>query len=269
MLISVVVTTYNRPRALDRVLDALNEQRDRCYEVIVGDDGSREDTRELVNAWKRKYSVRLEHVWQEDLGFRAARARNLAAAAARGEYVVFLDGDCVPRMDWLCQHRSLAERGWMVAGNRVLVSKDFTRQIEDESIKLQRLSYVECVRLARAGALNRAFPLITLPFHPFRKAGAGKWQKIRSCNLGVWREDFERVNGFDELFTGWGYEDSDFAVRMLNAGIHRKLGAFATAVFHLFHQENDQNRRSENYRRLMDRLHSHAIEAERGLRELA
>lgn len=269
MLISVIVTTYNRPKALDRVLDALNEQEDRGYEVIVGDDGSRDDTRELIDAWKAKYSVRLGHAWQEDLGFRAARVRNLAAARAAGDYLVFLDGDCVPRRDWVGQHRFLAERGFMVAGNRVLVFKSFTKRVEDEKLKLQDFSFGECRKLASRHAINRVAPLVTLPFHPLRKAGSDKWQKIRTCNLGVWAEDFRKVNGFDELFTGWGYEDSDFAVRMLNAGVRRKTGDFATGVFHLYHPENDRGNSEENFSRVMARLKNGMIEAERGLRELS
>lgn len=266
MLISVIAVTRGRPGALDRSLDALNDQEDRGFEVIVGDDGSSEDTCELINAWKAKYSVRLEHAWQEDLGIRTARARNLAAARARGDYLVFLGGGCVPRRDWVAQHRFLAERGFMVAGNCALVSKAFTERVEAEKLKLQDLSFSECRKLASRHALSGVSPLVTLPFHPLRKAGSGKWQKVRASNLGVWTEDFRKANGFDELFTGWGYEDSDFAVRMLNAGVRRKSGDFATGVFRLHCPDTGRVPRADGYSRLIARLKGGMVGAERGLR---
>lgn len=267
MLISVIVTTYNRPKALDRVLDALNEQEDRSYEVIVGDDGSRDDTRELIDAWKAKYSVRLEHAWQEDKGFRLARSRNLAATLAKGEYIVFLDGDCVPRRNWVGRHRALAERGWVVAGNRALVSEAFTKRVEEEKLRLQDLRLGEVFGLAGDKSVNRALPLVSLPC-PFRKAGGHRWERLRGCNFGVFRDDLYAVNGFDGLYKGWGLEDSDFAIRIINNGGGIKAGKFSTGVFHLYHPENDRSCRDANYERMMTRLRSGATQAEDGLREL-
>jgi glycosyltransferase involved in cell wall biosynthesis len=124
MQISVVVTTYNRPDALRAVLAGLAAQADRGFELLVADDGSRGDTRELVERTAADVPVRLLHVWQEDLGFRAGAARNRAAARAAGDYLVFLDGDCIPRPDFIAEHRELADPGWMVAGNRILLSED-------------------------------------------------------------------------------------------------------------------------------------------------
>jgi len=129
MLISAIVTTYNRPDALRAVLAGLLAQADRGFEILIADDGSRGDTRELVETTARGSPVALRHVWQEDKGFRAGAARNRAAAAAGGEYLIFLDGDCVPRPDWIAQHRALAEPRWMVAGNRILLSETFTRLV--------------------------------------------------------------------------------------------------------------------------------------------
>ncbi len=124
MTISVIVTTYNRPDALRAVLDGLAAQTDRDFEILVADDGSRDDTRELVEAVRSGVPVPIRHVWQEDRGFRAGAARNRATAQARGDYVIFLDGDCVPRPSFIARHRALAEAGWMVAGNRILLSGD-------------------------------------------------------------------------------------------------------------------------------------------------
>ena len=129
MLASLIVTTYNRPDALAAVLAGLLAQEDRGFEVLIADDGSRDDTRALVEHTAAGAPIRIAHVWQDDRGFRAGAARNRAVARACGEYLVFLDGDCVPRPDFVARHRRLAERGWMVAGNRILLSQSFTREV--------------------------------------------------------------------------------------------------------------------------------------------
>jgi predicted glycosyltransferase involved in capsule biosynthesis len=108
-------------------------------------------------------------------------------------------------------------------------------------------------------------PLRRLALGPLRKPAASRWQRVRTCNLGVWRRDLKRVNGFDEVFEGWGYEDSDLAVRLINAGVRRKEGAYATGVLHLWHRENDRRAEGENWNRLQQRIRERATWAERGL----
>jgi glycosyltransferase involved in cell wall biosynthesis len=125
-LISVIVTTFNREDALDAVLRSLAMQGDRNFEVIVADDGSGAATANLIDAWKLKFAHRLEHIWHADQGFRAAEIRNRAILAARGTYCIFLDGDCIVRPDFVATHRRLAELGWFVTGNRVLLSPALT-----------------------------------------------------------------------------------------------------------------------------------------------
>ncbi|MGH6726912.1 MAG: glycosyltransferase, partial [Pseudolabrys sp.] len=104
-LISVIVTTYNRADALAAVLRSLSRQSDQDFEVVVADDGSTAATGELVEACKGKFGRRLEHIWHEDRGFRAAEIRNRAILAARGAYCIFLDGDCIVRADFVAAHR--------------------------------------------------------------------------------------------------------------------------------------------------------------------
>lgn len=256
MLISVVVTTYNRPDALRAVLDGIAGQSDRDFEVIVADDGSREETRALIEQTGFGFPVPLSHVWQEDLGFRAGAARNRAVERARGDYLVFLDGDCIPRPEFVARHRALAESGWMVAGNRVLLSESFTARALREQLPLHEWSADDWRDARRSGDINRTLPLGYLPLGPLRKVAASRWQRVRTCNLGVWMDDFRRVRGFDETFEGWGFEDSDLAVRLLNAGVRRKEGAFATGVLHLWHRENDRKHEGRNWELLQQRIRS-------------
>jgi GT2 family glycosyltransferase len=204
-------------------------------------------------------------VWQEDRGFRAGAARNRAVAQARGDYLVFLDGDCVPRMNFIAQHRALAERGWMVAGNRALLSEAFTRRVLGEQLPVHTWPLARWRELARDGAINRTLPLRQVPLGSLRKIGATRWQRVRTCNLGVWTSDFHAVNGFDEAYEGWGFEDSDLAVRLLNAGVRRKEGGFATAVLHLWHAENDRRNESRNLERLQARIAARDRRAGEGL----
>lgn len=267
--ISIIVTTYNRPDALRAVLAGLQAQSDRAFEVRVADDGSREDTGALVRTCAAAMSVPVIHVWQEDRGFRAGAARNRAAAAARGDYLVFLDGDCVPRPDFIAQHRTLAAPGWMVAGNRILLSESFTQRVLAEHTPIHGWSNERWQVAQREGSINRTLPLRSLPLGPMRKLAATRWQRVRTCNLAVWASDFARVNGFDEAYEGWGFEDSDLAVRLLNAGVRRKEGAFATGVLHLWHRENDRRFEGENLARLRERIGSRVTRIERGLDQYA
>jgi len=268
-VISIIVTTYNRPDALRAVLAGLEAQRDRDIEVCVADDGSRDDTRELVQAAARTATLPLVHVWQEDRGFRAGAARNRAAAGARGDYLIFLDGDCVPRPDFIAQHRALAEPGWMVAGNRILLSQAFTQRVLAGQMPIHGWSNARWQVALREGAINRRLPLMTLPLGPLRKLAAQRWERVRTCNLGLWKRDFVAVNGFDEAYEGWGFEDSDLAVRLLNAGVRRKEGAFATGVLHLWHRENDRRFEADNLARLQERIGSRVTRIERGLDQYA
>lgn len=267
--LSVVVTTYNRPAALAAVLAGLLAQHDRGFEVLIADDGSADETRRLVERVAANAALPIAHVWQEDRGFRAGAARNRAAARAAGGYLVFLDGDCVPRRDFVARHRALAERGWMVAGNRILLSPQFTEEVIAESLPIHDWTAAQWRSARAAGAINRTAPLHRWPLGPLRKLTARRWQRVRTCNLGVWADDFRAVNGFDETFEGWGFEDSDLAVRLLNLGVRRKEGAFATGVLHLWHRENDRSREAANRRLLQQRIDSRETRAARGLAQYA
>jgi glycosyltransferase involved in cell wall biosynthesis len=249
-LISVILTTYQREDALDAVLRGLARQTDRDFEIMVADDGSGPQTRELIGRRAADIGVRLEHVWQEDRGFRAGEARNRAVLASRGGHCIFLDGDCIPRPDFVAAHRTLAEPGWFVTGNRVLLSRELTERVLAEAAEVERWSLSAFTALRRHRKINRLAPLLSLPLGPLRKLRSRAWRGARSCNLAVWRRDFDAVDGFDATYSGWGLEDSDLLIRLLRAGIRRKDGNFATGVLHLWHPENDRSLLPDNQRRL-------------------
>jgi glycosyltransferase involved in cell wall biosynthesis len=269
MLISVIVTTYNRPDALSAVIRALLDQTDPDFEVIVADDGSGQPTRDALaafrNAARSRGLKRLVHAWQPDDGFRASAARNLGVFASKGEYLVFLDGDCVPRPDFIARHRLLAERGFMVSGSRVLLSEEFTQSVlsSGDAIHTRGLSYWLQQRLA--GNTNKIVPLLHFPNTGLRHYRKVKWNRIKSCNLAIWRDDYAAVDGFDESFVGWGHEDADVVLRLARHGIRRKGGAFSTEVFHLWHRENTRATESENRKRVEERMKTGVTRADAGL----
>jgi glycosyltransferase involved in cell wall biosynthesis len=267
-LVSVIVTTYNREDALDAVLTALARQSDTGFEIVIADDGSGPATAALVERWQARLSVALSHVWQADCGFRAAEIRNRAILASRGNYFLFLDGDCIARPDFIATHRRLAERGWFVTGNRVLLSQALTAAVLREELQPQSWSAGEWLRRRRAGDVNRLAALLRLPLGPLRKLVGRQWRGARSCNLAVWRSDLERVDGFDAGFSGWGREDSDLLIRLLHAGVRRKDGRFATGVVHLWHPEADRAQLAANDARLRAAIAGNRTRAERGLSAL-
>jgi glycosyltransferase involved in cell wall biosynthesis len=266
--ISIVVTTYDRDDALDAVLRALSRQDDRDFEVVIADDGSGPATRALIESWTPRFPAPLRHVWQEHNGFRAAEVRNRAIVASTGDYVVFLDGDCLPRRDFVAAHRALAEPGWFVAGNRILLSRTLTEDVLRNRREPETWSLGAFVRERLRGGINRLLPLVRFPIAGWRKAVAHRWEGCRSCNLAVWRADLDRVDGFDAAFMGWGKEDSDLVVRLLHAGIRRKDGRFATGVLHLWHAPEDRARLPENETRLGGAIGSARVRAEQGLSSL-
>lgn len=266
--ISVIITTYNRPDALTAVVEACFAQDDQNFEIIIADDGSTHNTRACVEELQRRSPVPLQHVWQEDLGFRAARVRNLGTLAAKGDYIIFLDGDCVPQRDFIRQHRKLAQRGYLVQGSRILLDQAATGRVLGQHIDLQRLSTGDKLAWRRSGGLNKVLPLLlTLP-DIARTSRRFTWRRIKSCNLAVWRSDLDLVNGFDESFTGWGHEDSDLVVRLYNAGVLRKDGAYATEVFHLWHKENQRDQETSNRKVVLQRAADRTTQATQGLKGL-
>jgi glycosyltransferase involved in cell wall biosynthesis len=264
-LISVIVSTYNREDALSAVLRALSRQSDRNFEIVVADDGSGPATARVVHEWALRSKIPVKHVWHEDRGFRLSDIRNRGIRASAGAYVVFLDGDCIARPDFVAAHRRLAETGWFVTGTRILLSPDFTDRILQEGLESESWGLARWLLPRARRQLNRFAPLLSLRLGGMRKLTARRWSGARGSNMAFWRADLEKVDGFDGSFSGWGREDSDLFIRLIRAGVRRKDGRFATGVLHLWHPEADRSSLAENDRQLDEVLHSDRIAARRGL----
>ena len=260
MRISLVLLTYNWPEALRLSLRSIAAQKRLPDELIVADDGSGEETRSLIVDIARDFPCRIAHVWHEDFGFRAARARNLGIAAARGDYIVLVDGDLLLHPDFIGDHASLALPGHALQGTRLNASEK------------------ETARLLADGK-PRFSPLMPGPFPAYRairsltlariKARAKTGGRIYSCNMSAWRDDLLRVNGFDERFEGYGGEDQELAKRLRHAGIRRRQIKFAAHAIHLHHTSrapDDPNDMSlPNNRLIAETLATRAVRADRGI----
>ena len=230
MDVSVLITTFNRPDALDLVFKTLACQTVAPREIIVCDDGSSPDTAKVIHGWCRYLPVR--HVWLSDQGFRAARARNLGILAALSSYLIFLDGDCLMPSTFVESHIGIARRGTLVSGGRVLLDAEKTESF-----------------LGGRKHLDKAFhhwKFLRLPFGVVRDCTSQDWRSVRSCNFGIFRDEAVNVGGFDESYVGWGREDSDFVVRLIRHGIKVRSGRLAACVAHLHHFENPRDQLSEN-----------------------
>ncbi len=266
MRLALVVTTYNRPDALAAVLEGCLKQTDANFEVIVADDGSTQETATLVAGYAARAPLAIRHVWQEDLGFRAAAIRNRALAATDAGYIVFIDGDSVPPPDFIASHRRLADHGWFLSGNRLMLTQAFTEQVLCGKLPIHLWKTRDWLQARRCGQIERLLPLLRLPIPGWlRKQLPRRWQGAKTCNLSAWREDLLRVNGLDESYTGWGLEDSDLVIRLLRAGIYNKSARFAAPVFHFWHRENDRSHLTKNQQRLQEALQATHIRAAKGV----
>ncbi len=268
MLISVIISTYNWPDALGCVLNALKHQSDQNFEILIADDGSSDKTKEVINQFSKFSSILVTHVWQEDCGFRAAAIRNKAVVQAKGEYLVFIDGDCIALPSFIQQHRFLAEKNFFVSGNRVLLSEKATpKYLENEELFSKASLWLWIMRWWK-GDCNRWLPFVKLNLGALRKLRHQRWKGAKTCNLGVFRQDFIAINGMDETYIGWGFEDSDLVVRLQNSGIKRKDGRCFIPIIHLWHLQNKHPVTSvENFSRLQDVIKSKVSWAIKGINQ--
>lgn len=237
---SLVITTYNSPDVLDLSIRSAFEQSEPPCEIIVADDGSTSETTMLLESRRVASRIPVVHIWQEDRGFRAAASRNRAIAAARGNYIVIIDGDMLLHRDFIKDHKRMALEGTFIQGSRVLLSQENTCR----RFATRRIS----VSLFEQGIENRKnvlrSPLLSRILALNNSSSSG----IRSCNMSFFRNDCIHVNGFNEDFIGWGREDSEFAIRLINSGILRRNVRFSALASHLWHAENERKTLAENDR---------------------
>ncbi len=259
-MISILLATYNWPQALQLCLQSLETQTDRDFEIIIADDGSTSNTKEVIEAFKARSSIPLTHLWQEDKGFRKTKILNQAIEHAKGDYLVFLDGDCIVQPDFVAQHRALSQKGFLVTGSRVLLNEQLTKELTASGNWSYKQFSSHLLQYRLSGQINKYWPLkIKLGNGHWREYKKFVWRRIKGCNMACWKADAQAIGGFDETMTGWGHEDADFVFRLQHDHIKRKSGSWATEVLHLFHKIHDQSNAAENARRVREKILAKAL----------
>jgi glycosyltransferase involved in cell wall biosynthesis len=237
MKVSLIVLTYNWPAALDRVLASVAAQTCLPDEVIVADDGSGEPTRAVVERRVATFPCPLRHVWQDDLGFRAARCRNRGIAASGGDYIILIDGDMLLHPVFVADHLAFAERGFFLQGGRIKATEAETERLLAGG-KPVFAPWSKADFAAFDG--SRRQYAFRAPMLARRKARSHRGGRVMSCNMSFWRDDLLRVNGFDERMEGYGAEDRELAARLGNAGVRRRQVKWAALAVHLEHASRAQ-----------------------------
>jgi len=246
MLTSLIITTYNRPDALEKVIDSIAYQTVIPTEVIIADDGSSILTRNLIDRKINEYSFPIHHSWQEDKGFRLARSRNLAIKKTTGDYIIFVDGDVILEKNFVSDHLEQAETGCFLSGSRVLLSEHTTKKILS--------SGTANLNFFSSGIENRKNTLRSKHLRNILSFPSNKIKGIRGCNMSFFKEDCLKINGFNNNFIGWGREDTEFVIRFLNSGAKRKNLRFGGIQYHLWHGLENNTSLEQNEKLLKEAI---------------
>ena len=257
MRVSVIITTYNRPDALLLVLQSIESQTKLPEEVIIADDGSDDNTEKLITDYQESSSLSIIHSWQEDKGFRAAKSRNKAIAISNFEYIVLIDGDVILHPKFIQDHFNHTEPGYFIQGTRVLLTQNRTRQALNNS--RDNFSFLS------KGIRNRKNAIHSIYFSKLLSKKKNYIKGIKTCNMSFYKEDCLNINGFNNDFEGWGREDSEFAVRLLNSGINRKNVRFNMIQFHLWHKEAIRDALVQNDATLHSSIDNHVNWCDNGI----
>lgn len=217
MTVSLLVSTYNWPRALYLCLDSVMQQTILPDEILIADDGSGMATRDVVKHFERISPVPVRHIWHEDRGFRVATIRNKAIAASTCDYIIQIDGDLILERHFVQDHILFAKPGCYVSGSRGIITEALTRQVLSGAIT----SLSALTKGVRCSNNVMRIPFMAIIYRMI--AGS---KSPRSCNMALWREDAIRVNGYDESFEGWGYEDTELGLRLDNSGVRQRIMKF-------------------------------------------
>lgn len=230
--VALLISTYNWPQALDLVLASIVKQTRMPDEVIIADDGSKTDTKELIERYKAEFNLPIKHIWHEDLGFRKSLILNKSVKNIDSDYIIEIDGDIIIHPKFIADHLKAAKTGYFVQGSRSLITEAEVngvlskKKITFSTFSPEIHSKFNAVRLPFISGLFTLIP--SNPFH------------IKACNIAFWKHDFIKINGYDNGFEGWGGEDYEFGARLLHAGIQRKQLKMAALAYHIYHKISSQ-----------------------------
>ncbi|MGB5981876.1 MAG: glycosyltransferase family 2 protein [Nonlabens sp.] len=238
MKTALLLTTYNWPEALQLLLNSVSRLNPLPDELLIADDGSSNETKTVIDAFIEKKILPVSHIWQEDTGFRRSAILNKTIASCDADYIIQTDGDCILHSRFVADHIKYRKQGRYLHGSRVNFKKEMTAKILKEKNVVASFfnagikKRMRAVHLPVLASLNKEEEYLS--------------SKVRGCNLSYWRNDFIRVNGYNEDIEGWGREDSELILRFLNNGIKGKRLKFAAIIFHLWHKIQDKGNLTRN-----------------------
>ena len=234
-MISVIFTTYNSIDWLEKVLWGFHHQTDKNFEVIIADDGSKEDTRIAIEKFAQHSHLDIQHVWQPDEGFQKCKIMNKALKKATGDYLVFTDGDCIPRKDFVAVHREHAEPGFYLSGGYFKLPMTISEQITPSDIASGNAFDASWLL---ANGLKRTHKLSKLTAEGFKAKLMNSITPTRRTwnghNASGWKADLVAVNGFDERMQ-YGGQDCELGYRLRHNGIKAKQIRYSAICVHLDH----------------------------------
>lgn len=259
---SLIIATYNWPRALDLSLQSVLRQTRLPDEVVIADDGSGEETTRLIQKYQETFPVPLVHIWQEDRGFQLSKIRNKSVAAARYDYILQIDGDIIMDPRFVKDHLDIARKNYLVRGSRAMLDEKTTNFILSQS-KIPPFSFLRKKCTHKSNSMRSLF-LSELLRNIYKINGKQRYI-VKGCNMAFWRDEFINVNGYNENIMGWGYEDVELCARMLKSGVKKQSLKFRGTAYHLYHPFFSRDSHQSNRSILKQTIQSDNHRCEKGI----
>ena len=261
MTTSLIISTYNWPEALRLCLLSVINQSVLPDEIIIADDGSAPSTKTIVDDIRSSKDIRIKHIWHRDNGFKLAEIRNKAIAESGGEYIIQIDGDVILHKDFIKDHISFAKKKSFIKGRRMMIGRSKSEQLlRKKSIAVSFLS--TGVKMREHG--------FRIPF--FHKIFKAKEESspdgVMGSNMAFWKDDFIKVNGYNNRLKGWGAEDKELAQRFVNLGLVKRKMKYGAIQYHIYHPESDKSKHDEQMSEIENLKNSGKTYCENGLNEI-
>jgi len=235
---SLLISTYNWPEALELVFKSVENQSVMPNEILIADDGSSHSTKTVIETFKNRMKVPVKHFWHEDEGFRKAIILNKAIAGSNVDYIIQVDGDCILHKDFIKDHIKSSKKGLYLYGSRVSIRNDFLNKLFSEKVILFNIF---------SKGIKKRTRTLRIPFlSKFYKTHVAISSKFRGCNVSFWKKDIIAVNGYNENFIGWGREDSELILRMINNGVKGKRLRYKGIIYHIWHEIKSKTNLEKN-----------------------
>jgi glycosyltransferase involved in cell wall biosynthesis len=233
---TILISTYNWPGGLELCLLSILQQTVLPDEIVIADDGSANETKNLIDGFRKKTVIPIKHIWHKDDGFRKTIILNEAVRNSSCPYIIQIDGDIIIHKKFIAEHLKNSAPGFFIRGSRILLTGSYTQQcLKDKKINI---SFFSKGVQHRFNAFHSA--ILSKIILAFGKKTSPN--NVIGCNLSFHKTDFVAINGYNNDITGWGREDGELAARFINSGVLKKQVKNLAIAYHLFHGHFSRNR---------------------------